>query len=360
MRLFYILIFIHIFTTAEAQPPLCLANDAASGRIDFRAEELNKTLRLDQYRVVLFGEQHNDRFDPEIKYHLITDLHQRTGLRHVFLEMSFASAWNINQYLQTGDTTYLHNPAWPQTNRPNAQLWPRLYAYNMGLPDERKIVVHGVDFETTGVFQTLKRLSPVGQSIPAVLRPVMDTIHAHLSDPPLHMWQIKDGKFIVYDNAPFTATLRYIQKEFLAHPDVTKAYFGSNFPVVEDIMTNEGRVEVKAKRRNGTMFSAMKRIIREQKIDRFIGFFGGQHTTYTVGNSLANAAAGLSGFHKGDILNIAEFAYNINSRDTAFRRKHFHELIALNGHCKATVLPAGAAPGFKKDADFVIIADISE
>lgn len=89
-------------------------------------------------------------------------------------------------------------------------------------------------------------------------------------------------------------------------------------------------------------------------------FFGGQHTTYVVGNSLANAAAGLRGFRKNDILNIAEFAYDINSKDTAFRRKHFHELVALNGSCKATVLPANVVPGFKKEADFVVIADLSE
>lgn len=108
------------------------------------------------------------------------------------------------------------------------------------------------------------------------------------------------------------------------------------------------------------MFTAMQRIINERKIERFIGFFGGQHTAYTVDNSLANAAAGLRGFQKSDILNIVEFAYNTNSRDTAFRRKNFHELVALNSGCKATILPASMVPGFKNEADFVVIADINE
>ena len=359
-RLVSILILIHFFTIAEAQWPLCLSKDTATKSIDFRPDELNHLLHLDKYKIIFFGEQHNTSFDPEIKYHLITDLNKRTGMRHVFLEISFSTAWNLNRYLQTGDTSYLYNSALPRTYRTYARLWARLYEYNRGLPDGQKIVIHGVDFENTGVFQTLKKLSPAGQTVPAALKSVMDTIDAHLSGPPLTMWKIIDGKFILYDNSAFTSTLRYVQAQLLAYPGITKTFFGSNYSVVKDIITNDGPVEVRAKRRNKTMFTAMQRIINEQKIERFIGFFGGQHTAYTVRNSLTNAAVGLKGFHKSDILNIAEFAYDINSKDTAFRRKHFHKLLPLNGSCKATVLPAGVVPGFKKEADFVIVADISE
>ena len=209
-RLVPILILLHFFTIAEAQPPLCLSKDAAANSIDFRPDELNNFLHLDKYRIIFFGEQHNDRFDPEIKYHLITDLNKRRGMRHVFLEISFSAAWNLNQYLQTGDTTYLFNPARPRTSSPYSRLWTRLHEYNKGLPDGQKIVIHGVDFETTGVFRTLKKLSPTEQNVPSALKPVMDTIEAHLSDPPLAMWNVIDGKFILYDNSAFTSTLRYV------------------------------------------------------------------------------------------------------------------------------------------------------
>lgn len=360
IRLIPTLVLILFFTIAEAQQPLCLLKKEATNSIDFRAGELNNFLHLDQYRIIFFGEQHNARFDPEIKYHLITDLNKRTGMRHVFLEISFSSAWSINQYLQTGDTTFLYNPAWQRTPNPNSRLWTQLYEYNKGLPDRQKITIHGVDFETTGVFQTLKKLSPTGQSVPSALKQVMDTIDAHLLDPPLAMWKIVDNKFILFDNSAFTRTLRYIQAQFLTYPELTKAYFGSNYPVVQDIITNDGPVEVRAKRRNRTMFAAMQRIVDGQKIERFIGFFGGEHTTYAIGNSLTNAAAGLNGFHRSDILNIAEFAYNMKSRDTVFRRKHFYELVAMNGNCEATILPASEVPGFKKESDFVVIANISE
>ena len=360
-RLFPLFIFIHLFALAKAQSTLCLLNDTANGKVDFRAEELNKLLQLDKHKIIFFGEQHNASFDPQIKYHLITDLNKRTGLRHVFLEISFSSAWNINQYLQTGDTTYLYNPAWPKkTYGISTALWARLYEYNKKLPQERKIVIHGVDFERTDVFLTLKRLAPPGQPVPELLKPVMDTVNAHLSDPPLSMWKMIDGKFVVFDNAAFTRTLRYVQKQLLAYPDVTKNYFGSNYPVAVDIITNNGPVEVRAKNRNNAMFAGMQRIIDDEKIDSFIGFFGGQHTSYMVSNSLANAAAGIKGIHKTDILNIIEFAYNTNSTDTAFRRKEFPQLVALNGSCKATILPAATTPGFKKEADFVVIANITE
>lgn len=359
-RFISILILTHFFTITNAQPPLCLSNDGATNNIDFRPDELNNFLQLDKYKIIFFGEQHNTRFDPKIKYHLITDLNKRTGMRHVFLEVSFSAAWNLTRYLHTGDTSYLYYHIWRQTNSTYTSFWKRLYEYNRKLPDGQKIIIHGVDFERTDVFQTIKKLSPAGQQVPSVLTPVMDTIEAHLQDPPLSMYKITDGKFILYDNSAFTSTLRYVQKQFLAFPDATKNYFGNNYSVIKDIITNDSQVEVRAKHRNRTMFTAMQRIISDQKIDRFIGFFGRQHTTYTVVNSLTNAASGLKGFRKAYILNIAEFAYDIHAKDTAFRGKHFHEIVALNGSCKATVLPADIVPGFKKETDFVIVADISE
>jgi hypothetical protein len=363
IRFFYAFLLCCCFATACAQTPLCLSTDAVTKAVDFRGDELNKYLHLDKYKIILFGEQHNGSFDPEIKYHLITDLNRRTGNRHVFMEVGVANAWHYNRYLETGDMADLYTDPAKSGHTPYALFWQRLYAYNRSLPEKQKIVIHGVDFERTDVFATLKQLVPVAKPVPASLRPVMDTITTHLSDPPLAMWRMINNKFVLYDNSGFVKTLRYIQTQLLAHAEDAESYFGANYPVVRDIASNTAPVEVAPKRRNKAMFAAMQRIVEDQKIDRFIGFFGffgNQHTTYEVASSLANAAKQLKGVGAGDILNIAEFAYNLKSTDTAFRVKRFHETVALNKGCKATVIPAGAVPGYKRNADFVVIANVTE
>jgi hypothetical protein len=174
------------------------------------------------------------------------------------------------------------------------------------------------------------------------------------------MWDVIDNKFVLYDNSGFTKTLRHLQSGFLANLEDTKRYFGINFPVVNDIINNESRVEVKANRRNKTMFAAMERIANEQHIGRFIGFFGNMHTVYSVANSFSNASKKLKGIDEKDILNICEIAYDLKSANTAFRVKHFDEIVTLNGACQATLLPATAVPGFKRNADFVVIANIGK
>lgn len=343
--------------SAAAQEPLCLAKGEVPGSIDFRPEAVNRYLNLDRYRVVIFGEMHNGTFNPEIEYHLITDLNRQYGFRHVFLEVSVSTAWHLNQYLRTGDTADLHIPFehW-------RVFWKRLYDYNVERPDSLKLVFHGVDFERTGVFATLRELAPAGSAIPPSLQPMMDTAAAHISDAPLRMYDIIDGKMIIYDNAAFTRTLRYIQGELKAHAADAAQYFGSNYPMVRDIANNEGEVVVAPKPRNRTMFRTMRRIVADEHIGKFIGIFGAQHTTYTVPSSIANAVSSLPGFRQEEVLNIMEIVLHLLRQGDGqmVQLEHAEKLEALNGNCKASFLPAGAVPGYGRKADVVLIGDANK
>lgn len=359
-QLVALLVLLTCSIKTEAQSSFCLSPAGSTSWIDYKPGELNRFLHLDRYKIVFFGEHHNDRFDPEFKYHLITELNKLSGIRHIFMETSVSAAWRRNRYLQTGDTTYLSN-SFSGYNNSYTLFWNRLYSYNASLPDSLKIIIHGVDFETAGVFPVLKQLSPVGQSIPASLQAVMDTVAAHLSDPPLRMWEMIDGKFTLYDHSAFTKTLRYVQGQFLSHANDARAYFGSNYSVVHAIALNDAPVEVKPARRNKSMFSAISRAIKEQNIEKFAGFFGAQHTRYSVGGSISNKAMELPGIRSGDILNIAEAAYRTKpDSNSVYTVKSQEELAALMGPCKAAAMPASAVPGYKKWADFMIVVDLSE
>jgi len=341
-----------------AQAHLCISNGQTANSIDFKPEQVDSYLHLDRYKVVLFGERHNGSFDPEIEYHLLANLNKRYGIRHVFKEIGVAAAWHFNQYLLSGDTSYLYSTPLPCTYGQWPVFWTRLYNYNSGLPDHLKFIIHGVDFERTEVFKTIIQLSPEGRSVPASLHAVMDTIAAHVADKPLGFFVFTGGRMTAtIDNSPFTKTLRYIQAQLAVHPHDAETYFGANYPVIKDIIANTSRVTVKPKPRNKTMFRAIRRAVRDHQIQKFAGIFGGQHTTYTVRSSISNAAVRLPGIRKTDILNIEEVLYNLEHGGGTSVKAH-DQIKSLNTGCKASIWPADAVPGYRKRADYVIIADL--
>jgi hypothetical protein len=350
------LLFALISPGIFAQSPLCLAKGKSPGSIDYDAAKVDTLLHFDQYKVVLFGEMHNGSFNPEIEYHFLKHLNQAHGFRHVFLETSVSAAWHLNQYVRTGDTSVLNK----MLSTAGYDQWllfcKRMYEHNRTLPDSLKIVFHGVDFERTGVFSTILELAPAGVPPPKSLQPALDTAKAHLQDKPLAMYDFINGKFVEYDNTAFVSALRFLQKALLDNPKDAGIYFGSNYPVVQDIAANDGEVTVMPKPRNRTMFRTMSRIIREQKIDKFFGVFGSQHTIYTQPSAISNAVRKLDGIRAKDVLSIQEIVYNVRSKSDTFH-KIPAAIISLNGNCKGTLLPAAAVPGYKKRADFVLIGN---
>lgn len=84
------------YTCTKAQPSLCLSKDATTNEVRFPPGELAGYLHLNKYKVIFFGEQHNASFDPQVKYHLITEANRLSGIRHVFMETSISKAWHYN------------------------------------------------------------------------------------------------------------------------------------------------------------------------------------------------------------------------------------------------------------------------
>jgi hypothetical protein len=350
----FLLLFVSMsmISPAPAQNAVCLPSDGTHYGFSFPEDTVNKFLNLGKYKAVFFGEQHNDGFTPEIKYNLIVDLNRHYGYRHIFIEAGSSSAWLINRYLKDGDTTDFH-PYGGYT-----LFYRRLYEYNRSLPDDTKLVVHGVDFERTGVFRVIHLLAPPGKPVPAVLQPAMDTVRTHIADTVLRMYSMANGRMTLYDNSPFENRLRYLQGEFSRYSAEAKAFFGDNYSALDDIVQNEGRVIVMPKPRNKTMYRNMGKIVKKEQIDKFIGFFGSEHTKFSVSSSLTNRASGLPGFGTNDILNIVSVVYNRSGEDgTAMKFKDVERLKELNGGCKATIMRTQDVPGYRDKADYVIIAD---
>jgi hypothetical protein len=362
MKTLFVLIFVFLslaFAT-NAQHTLCIAPGNTPGSIDFKANELDSFLHPERYKVILLGEMHNGSFNPEFQFHFITQLNRTCGIRHVFMEMGPSCAWRFNQFLVTGDSSFLNRKSlvayygkWPE-------FWKRLYAYNRALPDAQKVVFHGLDFERTEVFEAILMMAPSGRAVPPSLKLVMDTVRAHVLDSPFWTRSIVNGKLTDIDNSSgFMRTLDFIRAQFKANQQATEDYFGANYSVINEIVENDGRVTVSPKPRNKTMFQNMQRITGEQEIEKFIGIFGAQHSTYTVNNSIANSVSSLKNISEKDVLNIAEIVYNLRrqSDSSLVSMKNLDAIIPLNGNCKATIVPAKSVPGYRWRVDYVVIAD---
>lgn len=351
--------FLLITYTAIAQDKLCIYSGRQAGTLAFDAVQVNKLMHLDAYKGIFFGEQHNNNFDPQIKYCFIATMSQSLGLRHVFMETGAAAAWRFNQYLQTGDTSWLYDVSLPMTREGYRRFWQRLYDYNKILAAHKKLVIHGLDFERTEVFLTLLQLMPEGQAIPPSLQALADTLKIHSTDKPLSMYTVEGGKMTaINDNSAFIHTLEYVQETLQAHEADAKTCYGSNYPVVEAIVTNPNKVTVKPVQRNKSMYKVLEKTIAQEHIDKFIGFFGNMHTAYNVGSSLSNAAADLPGTKPADILNVSVYVNDMyDPVEMRNRIKDLDMLLRMNGKCRASIIPVALVPSYRKEADFIIIAD---
>jgi len=99
------------------------------------------------YSVFFTGENHNFRTSNyKLQLKMLKYLYHKTGVRHLFLEFGVSRGWLVNSYVQTGDSTIfkvLEDYSYDEY----ALLYKGLMEFNKTLPDDKKIMVHGIDIE---------------------------------------------------------------------------------------------------------------------------------------------------------------------------------------------------------------------
>ncbi|MBI1308148.1 MAG: hypothetical protein GC181_16215 [Bacteroidetes bacterium] len=110
------------------------------------------------YNVFIIGENHVFMNSNTALWNkMIRYLYQHAGVRTVMIEYGNATAWIIDQYIQTGDSSYmkiLDDYAFEEY----ANSYRELRKFNETLPDDDKIHVIGVDLER-GIYTAVKALS---------------------------------------------------------------------------------------------------------------------------------------------------------------------------------------------------------
>jgi len=261
-----LLLFFFVFTTS-----LCHAQETGC----FKSKpdndiELQTDIDFSRYNTFFVGEFHGVYGVSEIKLALIKYLNKNNGITDIFMEIGYSAAWLYNKYLQTGDTSFFTAPFLTYAQKqPNRDFWKKLYAYNQGL--DRKIRIHGMDFERMDFIKALKLLKPAEKDKPWQIRETMfyiDTVtmasvNADINDKE-HPGEVFNK---IYDS---------IKHDIQVNRDVYLRYYGAAFYEVEKIMLNESTFE-KYKERNETMYKNMMKETEEYGITRFIVFCGLNH-----------------------------------------------------------------------------------
>lgn len=317
----------------------------SSNRMVYNTSLMDSLMTPQRYKAIFYGETHNVHFEPEWKLHLIKHLHAGYGIKDVFMEVGIAAAYLFNQYLVTGDSTLIHGLVY--TDHHYQDFWEGLYAYNRGLPEAQRLVIHGVDFERTEVLRVLAVTTPV----PAGLQEVFNRMAASRA-------------FNAFDPA-FEELLCYIQSEFRAKDKEVKELYGERYPLISRIVRNDCPITQRAIPRNKVMYRHLAEALRDSSIKAFVGFFGQAHTTYNTSSSLPNSLKKEAAY-KGKVftfMSVYKDAYSpkgIIPYTGLFREETMATLYNryMDPSCRATVIPAKQVDNRKlrNSADLILFA----
>ena len=232
--------------------------------------QLETNIDFSKYNAFFVGEFHGVYGVSEVKLALIKYLNSKYGITDVFMETGLSTAWLYNRYLQTGDTSFFTSPVLSYAQKkPNRDFWKAVYVYNQAL--DRKITIHGMDFERMSFLKALKLLMPPGKEKPQEILPVLsyiDTVTIKKDNGDMHDKQHPGQQLnSIYDS---------VQQNIQRHRVVYAAYYGGNFKEVERIMFNDNTFANYAGR-NKTMYKNVMKEIEDNNIKKFIVFSGLNH-----------------------------------------------------------------------------------
>lgn len=274
--------------------------------LDIENNDDFKTLSLldsvvPNYSVFFTGENHNFRTSNyKLQLKMLKYLYYKTGARHLFLEFGVSRGWLVNSYIQSGDSTVfkvLEDYSYDEY----ALLYKALMEFNKTLPDDKKIMVHGIDIERS--FSTpIKAMSMIlpDKKAPASISLNIETLKSlagkvddeHNQEVDNEEEEKSSNYNYNYNNGSrynTDNTLKLILADYDSLKSIYQNYFGDHAPLFDEMM--EG-VRAEFKRNEYLNASAMQAFIyREQFMynnlislvkkypgDKFYGQFGRCHT----------------------------------------------------------------------------------
>jgi hypothetical protein len=161
----------------------------------------------------------------------ISFLQKNFGLTHFFLEAGHSSAVLLNQFLKTGDTSFIFVK--------EKKFWKRVYEYNSSLSADQQLHYFGIDFERASSFvKALQFILPASEPSPEIA-PAIGSIRSASGS-------INDCNYVIGLNKPLKRSLKGGQQEY-------EKYFGDRFDDFKRIVSNNGDCNDRFKNRNKNM-----------------------------------------------------------------------------------------------------------
>lgn len=282
---------------------LCtLASDARKVYFDrtnatefvFPTAQLDSVLKPQRYNAFFYGETHTRYFEPLFKLEYIKYLNRTCGIRDVFMEIGYSPAVLFNQYVETGDTSLINFKVL-YTSPNYMKLWKGLYEYNQTLPADKRIRIHGVDFEGgKTLFKALLALRRKNE-VPSSLVSIFNNISLYEADT------------LATAKAEFAKRQKEIRTIFNTHQAEVKALYGTDAAVVNKMLKNN--MTIMDPQRDQKMFKNMQAALRAEHIKKFVGFFGGDHINNRYTTALPNALRKDKTF-KGKICSVQMYCFD--------------------------------------------------
>jgi hypothetical protein len=189
---------------------------------------------VNNYTVFFTGENHLHRkSNYMLQLKMLKYLHQKAGVRHLFLEFGYSRGYLVNRYVHTGDST-LFNILSDYSYDEYALLYKGIWEYNKTLDSNNRIIVSGIDVERSynTSAKLLEMFLPAGQA-PAAIEIHIEAIKALAKMSDKKMQESKDNttddmKF-KGENISQAKTMNFILKSVDSIPDVWKDYLGNNY-----------------------------------------------------------------------------------------------------------------------------------
>lgn len=255
---------------------------------------------VNNHTVFFTGENHNFRTSNyKLQLKMLKYLYQKTGVRHLFLEFGVSRGWLVNSYIQTGDTSIfkiLEDYSYDEY----ALLYKGLMEFNKTLPEDKKIMVHGIDIERSysTPIKAMSMILPDKKAPASILLNIetlkalagkVDDEHNAITDENEEGKLIYSGDYRNTERYNTDNTLELIIADYDSLKSIYQTYLGDNAPLFDEIMDG---VKAEFKRneylnsaamqafvyREQFMYEHLLALVKKYPGDKFYGQFGRCHT----------------------------------------------------------------------------------
>lgn len=259
---------------------------------------------VSNYSVFFTGENHNFRTSNyKLQLKMLKYLYKMNGTRHLFLEFGVSRGWLVNSYVQSGDSS-LFKILEDYSYDEYALLYKGLMEFNKTLPEDKKIMVHGIDIERSysTPIKAMSMLLPTSQPPKSISLNIetLKSLAGFVDDEHDSFQEEEESDKMTNYNYNYNYGSRYssdntlelIIRDYDSLKPIYQQYLGDNAPLF-DLMVEGVKAEIKRNEflltasmqsfiyREQFMYESLLSLVKQYPGEKFYGQFGRCHTPVT-------------------------------------------------------------------------------